>query len=405
MQIRRQRWQEVAGVVRMVGIIGLAVVLGYLIPRINAAKLPSLLSYIGADQVIAFLSSMATGMMAFTGLVFSLLFVLIQFGSTEFTPRIVDILGRDESLYNAGGIFTGTFLYGLMALRGVGTFTGNRTGSLILGVAFLWLLASVIMVVRLVHTSRSLTHTKVLYLLSDTGHREIDRAYPQPAGEAAPAATPPASDAPTRVVPYTGNLRYVHSLNVGELVALARKAESVIYLPFALGDALVARTPLALVRGSSDMSEKQLLSAIELARDRAMDHNPKYSLRLLVDIAIRALSPAVNDPTTAAQVLDHIEGLLVSLGNAKLDVGRIADLSGRLRLVYQTTRWEEYLDMGLAEIRHYGEHSSQVERRLAALLAFLHDHVPPERQAAVERFAEQREHPSLVHTFSSPGLH
>ena len=109
-------------------------------------------------------------------------------------------------------------------------------------------------------------------------------------------------------------------------------------------------------------------------------------MRILVDIAIRALSPAVNDPTTAVQVLNHLETLLQTLSSAPLP-GTFAldDATGRHRVLIPGRRWEDYLELGMTEIRQYGAGSPQVCRRLAALLDELAATVPAERQAAVAR--------------------
>jgi uncharacterized membrane protein len=115
-----------------------------------------------------------------------------------------------------------------------------------------------------------------------------------------------------------------------------------------------------------------------------------HALRLLVDIAIRALSPAINDPTTAVRALDRIEAILRRLGSSDLDIGRVRDASGALRLVYPAATWEDYLALGVTEIQLYGAGAVQIERRLAALFRLLRDAVPPARRAAVDAVARER---------------
>jgi uncharacterized membrane protein len=108
-----------------------------------------------------------------------------------------------------------------------------------------------------------------------------------------------------------------------------------------------------------------------LARQRTMDQDPAFALRMFVDIAIRALSPAVNDPTTAVQTLDRIETLLVELHGREPGPSTVLDESGQPRGVFPAPTWEEYLELALVEIRHYGSRSAQVLRRLRAL----HEHM------------------------------
>ena len=122
---------------------------------------------------------------------------------------------------------------------------------------------------------------------------------------------------------------------------------------------------------------------------RTFEQDPKYPIRLLVDIAIRALSPAINDPTTAVQALDQIEDLLRRLGRRELDAGRAFDASGQVRLIFPVPTWQDYLELSFDEIRHFGAKSVQVIRRLRAALVGLADAVTvEERRAAILRYLD-----------------
>ena len=108
-----------------------------------------------------------------------------------------------------------------------------------------------------------------------------------------------------------------------------------------------------------------------------------------MDVAIRALSPAVNDPTTAVQALDQIEDLLRRLGRRELEAGYAGDETGALRVIFPTPTWEDYLTLAFDEIRQYGATSIQVMRRLRSALFDLAEAVPvPERRLAVQRYIE-----------------
>ena len=107
-----------------------------------------------------------------------------------------------------------------------------------------------------------------------------------------------------------------------------------------------------------------------------------------MDIAIRALSPALNDPTTAVMALDQIESILLILGNSSLGTGTIYDKNQKLRLIFPNPTWEDYLSLALEEICQYGSPSMQVRRRMNALLDMLVRSVPAERQAAVQRYID-----------------
>ena len=128
---------------------------------------------------------------------------------------------------------------------------------------------------------------------------------------------------------------------------------------------------------------------IELGGERIFEQDPKYAIRLLVDIAIRALSPAVNDPTTAVQALDQIEDLLLRLGSSNLDAGEFLDEDGKLRLVVPFPTWEDFLLLAFDEIRSYGSSSVQVMRRMKALVSDLMASVPEERRAALSHWQQR----------------
>ena len=132
------------------------------------------------------------------------------------------------------------------------------------------------------------------------------------------------------------------------------------------------------------LDENRLRHAIVIADERTIDQDPLYALRLLVDIAARALSPAVNDPTTAVQALDRIESLLALLATRRLDRGTLRDEHGNIRLVVPLPAWDDFLAVGLTEIRQYGATSTQVARRLRAVLEDLCRLAPASRRPALE---------------------
>jgi uncharacterized membrane protein len=128
---------------------------------------------------------------------------------------------------------------------------------------------------------------------------------------------------------------------------------------------------------------------VHLGGDRTFEQDPKYAIRLLVDIAIKALSPAINDPTTAVQALDQIEDLLLRLGRRRLEIGAFRDPEGNLRLLIVFPTWEDFLRLAFDEIRFYGAGSVQVMRRMRAALSELIAILPEERHHAL-RYWQQR---------------
>ncbi len=373
-----------------------ALALGFFVPQVNRWVFPAWASPVDKSTMTAILSAIASGMITLSGLVFSLVFVLVQFGSATYSPRITRIFAHSRVLHNSLGVFTGTFLYSLMALRTIGMEQTERVSAFTIWVAFVWLLASVLVLAGLVRIFANMTVTNVFAALGKVGRISIERVYKnQSPSRANPASGKGAafsnSGGTVRRILYEGPAAYVTGYDEAFLIQIARNANATIYMPYAVGDAIKDGAAISLVRETGlAVSEARVYGCIEWDRERMFRNDPKYAMRLLVDTAIRALSPAVNDPTTAVQALDHIESLLRRLGNVNLHIGELTDRDGVVRVVINSALWEDYLQLGLSEIMQYGATSVQVERRLEALLIFLSQALPPDRAEAVERFREQR---------------
>jgi uncharacterized membrane protein len=171
------------------------------------------------------------------------------------------------------------------------------------------------------------------------------------------------------------------------LAGLAARSDGVIVMAAGVGDTVMDGMPILRVHGAGVAPPSaQLRSAITLGPERTFGQDPKYALRILVDVAIKALSPAINDPTTAVQALDQIEDVLLSLGRRNLDVGEMRDVEGRVRLVVPVPTWDDLVALALDEIRFCGATSVQVMRRMRALLKDVAGHVLPEHRAALQDY-------------------
>jgi uncharacterized membrane protein len=143
-------------------------------------------------------------------------------------------------------------------------------------------------------------------------------------------------------------------------------------------------------RASRPLPEAQLLKAVSLGTERTYEQDPKYPIRLLVDIAIKALSPSINDPTTAVQAIDQLEDIMRRLGHCSLDDFRAMDSDGIVRLTCPTPNWEDFLRLSFDEIRHYGAGSVQIMRRLRSALAGIMESIDDQaRIDAVRRYVQQ----------------
>ncbi len=349
------------------------------------------ISPMSSASAVAILSAIASGMMALTAIVFSLVVVAVQHATAAYSPRLIRVLGAKPPAAHALGIFTGTFLYALLAIRSVDIAgsPGINTSSIV--IALLWLLASIGVLVRLLPRIRGFTITDVLVALHRRARAAAVRIYPpKRVASHARAEQPPALPV-TQTLLHEQRPMCLAGLDLERLVRSASAANAIIVIPLAIGDSVITGEPIALVHDATrPIAERELREAIWLSDDRYVDNDPSFAIRLLVDIAIRALSPAVNDPTTAVTVLDEIDGMLRVLGQRDLETNTATDDQGVIRLVRAVASWDDLVALSLTEIHQYGRESLQVERRLATLLRDLPAVLPPHRRAAIERFGRWR---------------
>jgi uncharacterized membrane protein len=370
-----------------------ALALGVVVPRLEAHFLPGLNARASVGAALALLSAIASGMLPLTGLVFSLAFVMVQFSATAYSPRLVSWFAGSAVMSHSLGVFTATFLYALAALAWVDRGGSGNVPALTLWVAILLLLASVVFFVLLVEKLALLQISRVLAYVGDQGRTVIERDYAPllASGGAADEAARPGELGPvSQLVVHHGGPAVVQAIDVKGLAALAAAEQAVLSVAAAVGDTVIDGMPLVRVHGGArPPAERRLRRLVKLGAERTFAQDPKYAIRILVDIAIRALSPAVNDPTTAVQALDQMEDLLLRLGRHRLAAGRARDASGRLLVVFPVPSWEDFVVLAFDEIRYCGANSIQVMRRMRALLIDLVSNVPPERRPTLERYLER----------------
>jgi uncharacterized membrane protein len=367
-----------------------ATLAGMLFPEFEATHFPHLVAKVTPAAAMAVYSAVASGMLALTGVVFSLAFVMIQFSATAYSPRLVLWVSRDPFLWHAVGVFTATCLYSVAALFWVDR---NHSGAVpfISGwIVVALLVGSVLMFIGLIQRVGRLQIRRMLSFIGDQGRTVIEAYYP-PSGAAALAADE--SFRQLRLVQtltHEGPPQSMQAIDATKLIQLAGHAGAVIEVVSAVGDTLVELTPVLKVYGAHHSIDEGLLArAIAIGDERTFEQDPKYALRLLVDVAIRALSPAVNDPTTAVQSLDQIEDLLLRIGLRHLEVGEYRDSGRRLRLVVPCPRWEDFLRLAFDETRYCGARSVQVMRRMRALISDLIAQLPEKRQDALRHWQER----------------
>jgi len=221
------------------------------------------------------------------------------------------------------------------------------------------------------------------------GARVIERVYPQrvadlqeePRSEAARVA----NGAPATIIPSSGD-GAVLAFDEKGLLSLAQRADCVIELVPQVGDHVAGGDPLFRVfPGTAAISVDAVAASVAVGQERTLEQDPTFAFRILVDIASKALSPAINDPTTAVLALDQLHHLLRNVGSRHLDTGAVRDASGQLRLAYRTPDWEDFVRLAVTEIRHFGASSIQIIRRLRAMLENLIRTLPEARTALLRQ--------------------
>jgi uncharacterized membrane protein len=377
-------------VIPMIYVVG-SVVCGLVLPRIEQAYFAAYTHDVSVASAQAYLSAVASGMMALTGIVFSIAFIMVQFSAIAYSPRLVLWFARDRSLFHTLGAFVATFLYSLVTIAWVDR---DGSGSVPL---FSFILVAVLLIVsmllfsRLVQWLGNLQITNVLRLIGDQGRVVINKMF-QPLGDLGAVADGRAIEQErlgpaTQSLNYLGDPRTITKFDIGGLVRQAQSVKGVIVLKCAVGDTLVKDTVLLRIHGADNrLSNDALMRAIHLDRQRTFEQDPKYAFRLLADVAIKALSPAINDPTTAVQTIDQIEDLLRRLCDRELDAGYARDANNDIRLIFPMPTWDDYLALAFDEIRQYGATSVQVMRRLRTALVDLIDSLPTKRADAVRHY-------------------
>jgi uncharacterized membrane protein len=369
----------------------IAIAAGIVFPRLENPIFHGLSSTVTVSAAMAIYSSVASGMLALTAVVFSLAFVMVQFSATAYSPRLVLWVSRDPFMWHAVGVFTATFLYATAALAWVDRNGSGKVPLVSSLVVIGLLLASVAMFVGLIQRIGLLQINRMLKFTGDQGRAVIETVYPELDSPASVTRSEEFRTLPlTQTALHHSGPEVIQKLDFVALVDLARTSGGVIEMLAAVGDTVVILTPLMCVYGARHpIDETKLSNAIEMGEERTFEQDPKYAIRLLVDIAIKALSPAINDPTTAVQALNQIEDLLLRLGRRELEIGDFRDRDGQVRLIVPYPAWEDFLRLAFDEIASYGAQSVQVMRRMMALVNDLTSRLPGDRHAALHHWEER----------------
>ena len=337
---------------------------------------------VGPDSARALLAALASSMLTFIVFVFSILLLAVQLASAQLTPRIIALVYRSRVLKISLTFFVFAFTYTLAVLSRIDDVVPQVS----LWVAVYGSVACIGLFIYMIdHVGKSLRPVSVLTRRRQRGPGGHPRGVPaaargprRDADQCRAAAPRPHRRAPSPAR-RTGA---VLAFDVAGLVELARRADCLIELVPQVGDFVTRGDPLfRLYRGGEAIADDQLHQSVAIGPERTLEQDPGFAFRIIVDIASKALSPAINDPTTAVLALDQIHRLLRTVAKRQLDTGRVDDAAGRLRLAYRTPDWDDFVSLSVTEIRQFGRESIQVVRRMRAMLENLIRVVPPQRAA------------------------
>ena len=336
------------------------------------------------DGARAVLGAFTSSMLTFVVFVSSSLLIVVQLASAQLTPRIIAMVFADWRLKWVLSTFTFAYTY-TVAVSGR---IEDTVPQLPVAFAIVCNLACIAVFFWFVQwLGGSLRPIAVLKLVADEGRKVIESVYPESftLAEEQPGWSP-APENEVSIVQYLGSSGVVLVFDHGDLLALAEGADIVIELVPQVGDFVAHGDPLFRVRnGARPIDAGALLACVAVGSERTMEQDPRFAFRIMVDIANKALSPAINDPTTAVLTLDQIHHLLMYVGRRRLDAGQTRDAQGRLRLCYGTPDWPDFVSLATTEIRHYGASSMQVARRLQAMLKHLLRVLPDARKPALQQ--------------------
>jgi uncharacterized membrane protein len=371
-------------------------------------------SGINPDTMRAVLGTLAGAMFTFIVFVCSSLLLVVQLASAQLSPRVIGVLFRDTITKMTLAMFVFTFAFCISALIRIGNTVPLLTAEI---AAYSSAACLGLFLFLIDHVGKMLRPSGALGSVASQAHQVIDSVYPRSLKESTvtlPNSITVLAEGPARTIP-SSKAGVVLAFDVQGLVALGTRHSCLIELVPQVGNFVAVGDPLFRVYGGADLPTAALRQSIALGAERTMEQDPTFGFRVLVDIASKGLSPAINDPTTAVLAIDRIHHLLAHVGSRRLDDEKIHDVTGRVRLAYRTPDWEDFIKLAATEIRHFGGSSIQIARRLRAMLEDLIQNLPEERATALrqelqllkrsaERFFQEPEDRALAEISDAQGV-
>jgi uncharacterized membrane protein len=373
----RPRRRLRAGLVQLLCALA-GLVLGLLLPRITTG------ATVASTRVADALVAVGFGVLGLVTIIFSLLFLVVQWAFSSLSPRL-NLFRDDPIVWRTFGFAVGVFVFSVTTALVIGD---QQKVSVIVPAAEVVAVLAALALIRSLQTKAfvSIQLAPTLAAIAGQGSGIIDDLYRRPCT----AGRPPAAALPTRrrAVLWPNRQAILQQLDLGQLLRAAGGA--VIVLRAGVGDTLQQGAPVADLHGG-EVADTAVLGGLVTGQERTLNQDPLFAFRLLADIGMRALSPAVNDPATAVQVLDTTESLLQALVSRDLDVADVADSAGTVRVVLALPSWDDYLRTALDDLLESASRSPMVLLRARVLLTTLLTAAPPARQPSIARRLDRAE--------------
>lgn len=390
----------------------LAVVVGVALPHWDAVAdghVPSALGFLmfGGDAEAArtLLGAVSSSLITVTSLTFSLTVVTLQLASSQFSPRLLRTFTSDVFVQATLGLFLATFTFSLTVLRTVRTEGATQAmvvPRISVSMSFALALASVVgLIVFLAHLAQQIRVESMLREVHESASKAIDVLFSDldEADDVSHTADALPERPPQAQVLYAASSGFLRAVPSARLLRLATDLDVVIVIERCTGDSLVEGTPIGAFWPASSPLASDVRERVQEAVDHdahtAFERTPSadvtHGLRQLTDVVNKALSPGINDPTTAVHALGHISAVLCQLAGHDPGPLTFHDSDGQVRLVLNHHDLRQVVDISLTQPRRYGASDPQVMLRLVTLLGELAWHVRPgDRSIVRDQLARTR---------------
>ncbi|MBB3545247.1 MULTISPECIES: DUF2254 domain-containing protein [unclassified Rhizobium] len=327
------------------------------------------------------LETIVTMTLTFVVFTFGSLLVAIQVAGGQLTPRIIaTTLLRDNAIRFTVGLFIFTLLFAAGALARLDTTVPQGVSGMAGLLGFLSIAAFLYLID---YAARLLRPVSIIARVGERGHAVIEEVYPEESSKDASNDNTTVAVTPDKIVYHQAHPAIVVAINQKALLELAERTDSTIELVPRVGDFIGTDEPLFRLYGPHLPDVHRLKSLVALGPERTLEQDPTFAFRIIVDIGIKALSKAINDPTTAVLAIDQLQRLLCFVGKRRLLGDEVRGKTGKLRLVRRTPNWEDFVQLTFSETRLYGAENFQIARRLRAVIEYALQVLPDDRRPAL----------------------